>query len=214
MDDEKLRNWVQEKLDEDVSAERIKRSLEETGHDPSVVDEVNDPFESSDASEHDSVESPEQVSGVLRDFDFSVSTVLIPLLLVGVVALLVVPTQVLGLSGLSPGFMPGYLDLDARDVEFPGFGSDAFQPGENGKSCPDVGVRIVSVEVREGVTVRAEVSRGSADVVMKLLREGEVVEKISRNLEGRGVFRFESTGNRVVFSPEGCESIRDSRILS
>ncbi len=46
MDQKKLREWVEKKLDQGVSRDRIKKSLENTGHDPSIVDEVGDPFSS------------------------------------------------------------------------------------------------------------------------------------------------------------------------
>ncbi|MFB6191136.1 MAG: hypothetical protein ABEJ64_01810 [Candidatus Nanohaloarchaea archaeon] len=44
VDEDRLREWVEQKLDEGVSEERIRRSLRDTGHDPSIVDEVQDPF--------------------------------------------------------------------------------------------------------------------------------------------------------------------------
>lgn len=45
VDENRLREWVEQKLDEGVDPERLKESLEDTGHDPSVVDEVRDPFQ-------------------------------------------------------------------------------------------------------------------------------------------------------------------------
>lgn len=42
---ENLKEWVKEKREAGVSDERIKESLEKTGHDPSIVDELDDPFE-------------------------------------------------------------------------------------------------------------------------------------------------------------------------
>ena len=45
MANEKLKQWVKKKRKEGVSDERIKESLKETGHDPSIVDELDDPFD-------------------------------------------------------------------------------------------------------------------------------------------------------------------------
>jgi hypothetical protein len=58
---ERLKQWVKEKRESGISDERIKKSLEETGHDPSLVDEVDDPF-----SDQDSVELE---GGLDTDFD-------------------------------------------------------------------------------------------------------------------------------------------------
>ena len=48
---EKLKDWIKEKREEGISDERIRKSLEKTGHDPSVLDEVDDPFASSDSTD-------------------------------------------------------------------------------------------------------------------------------------------------------------------
>ncbi|PSH02538.1 MAG: hypothetical protein BRC26_00035, partial [Nanohaloarchaea archaeon QH_8_44_6] len=40
MSEEKIKKWIEKKLEKDVEPERIKESLRNTGHDPSLVDEV------------------------------------------------------------------------------------------------------------------------------------------------------------------------------
>lgn len=42
---ENLKDWIKQKREAGVSDERIKKSLEKTGHDPSVVDEIENPFD-------------------------------------------------------------------------------------------------------------------------------------------------------------------------
>lgn len=49
VEEDRLREWVQKKLDAGVDPSRIKKSLEETDHDPSIVDTVQDPFNSEDS---------------------------------------------------------------------------------------------------------------------------------------------------------------------
>lgn len=57
---ERLKQWVEEKLEQGVSEERLKENLEKTGHDPSIVDEVQDPFEDVDVGTEDSTEEQQQ----------------------------------------------------------------------------------------------------------------------------------------------------------
>ncbi|MFB6147720.1 MAG: hypothetical protein ABEJ66_02440, partial [Candidatus Nanohaloarchaea archaeon] len=45
VDEGKLEQWVRQKLDSGVDPERLKESLKDTGHDPSIVDDVRDPFQ-------------------------------------------------------------------------------------------------------------------------------------------------------------------------
>lgn len=51
MASEKLKKWIRQKQDEGISDERIKKSLEKTGYDPSIVDELNDPFDPDSSTE-------------------------------------------------------------------------------------------------------------------------------------------------------------------
>lgn len=59
VDEENLREWVQQKLDAGVEPSRIKKSLEETGHDPAIVDEVQDPFDVDESDAGDSASGDE-----------------------------------------------------------------------------------------------------------------------------------------------------------
>lgn len=60
VDDEKLREWVENKLESGVDEERIRKSLRETGNDPGIVDEVKDPFASDDEFSTDETNTGEQ----------------------------------------------------------------------------------------------------------------------------------------------------------
>lgn len=46
--DEFLEDWVEDKLDQGVEKQRLKRILDETDRDPEVVDKVSSPFDSDD----------------------------------------------------------------------------------------------------------------------------------------------------------------------
>lgn len=46
MSDERIQDWVQEKLENGVSKQRLRKVLENSGHDPEIVDEVESPFKS------------------------------------------------------------------------------------------------------------------------------------------------------------------------
>lgn len=48
---EKLKEWIRQKQEEGISNQRIKKSLEKTGYDPSIVDELDDPFDSEGGNE-------------------------------------------------------------------------------------------------------------------------------------------------------------------
>jgi hypothetical protein len=63
VDEENLRDWVQQKLDAGVEPSRIKKSLEETGHDPSIVDDVQDPFDVDDAPGDEGLEEEPSMDG-------------------------------------------------------------------------------------------------------------------------------------------------------
>lgn len=52
MTDRNLESWVQDKLEEGLSRERIKSVLENSDKDPSVVDEVESPFDSTENAEN------------------------------------------------------------------------------------------------------------------------------------------------------------------
>lgn len=69
MDEERLREWVEKKLDDGISEDRIRKSLRNTGHDPSIVDEVQDPF-SSDKEEEGSLDLSKE-TGEDQDTDNS-----------------------------------------------------------------------------------------------------------------------------------------------
>jgi len=44
VDEEKLMEWIQEKLEQGVDEQRIRKSLKETGHDPALLEKAKDPF--------------------------------------------------------------------------------------------------------------------------------------------------------------------------
>lgn len=69
--DEFLEDWVEEKLDEGIDPQRLKKILRERDRDPEVVDEVASPFEKNEETgqeedieeENNEEEEPEDDSG-------------------------------------------------------------------------------------------------------------------------------------------------------
>lgn len=57
MAEDRLEEWVQEKLESGVSRERLKKVLKNSGHDPSIVDEAESPFDSDQGSVGNTFES-------------------------------------------------------------------------------------------------------------------------------------------------------------
>lgn len=47
VEEEKLLEWVREKLEQGVDEQRIRKSLKETGHDPALLEKAKDPFHGS-----------------------------------------------------------------------------------------------------------------------------------------------------------------------
>lgn len=79
MSNDKIEQWIQKKLEKGVEKKRIKKSLENTGHDPSLVEEVqessdigDDPFqqneESSEVQKNES-EQDQETRKMELDFD-------------------------------------------------------------------------------------------------------------------------------------------------
>lgn len=225
MPEDKIREWIEKKLEEGVEEERIRKSLRETGHDPSLIDEVKAPFEGEEPEENPfSSGENEEKSGQeernretgkenldLREEkgsqDFSQQEeegsdsatlygrleplkkkapsktsfswkLLIPVLLV------------LGLAAawaVNP--------LEAMEIN-----SESKTRG-----CPDVGVRINSLEAVEGKTVaEVTVSRGSAEVTLEVLESGNVIGSSTANFEGERRMEVDAVGENVRFRPVNC----------
>lgn len=245
VDEDRLREWVEEKLDEGVEEERLKKSLRETGHDPSIVDEVRSPFEDSkdvsedvfqeddaDKSGSQSEKEEEQGSESYEGFeeddtgsenrlpDFSLPSMSLPSIDLSeisrqrILPVLLVFLLFAGVAGyaLLPGFM------ESGGIEAPsGDSISGLLEGKESseKGCPDVGVRIEKVSVVDGETVAdVLVTRGEAEVVLKVFRDGDLMDSETARIGGEGTITVSSTGDEVLFHPSGCERFRDTEKLS
>lgn len=68
MPDDSVKRWIKKKLDNGISEDRIKKTLEKTGRDPSLVDEVNSPFDGDpDSEEKDTTQDKSGEDGSADD---------------------------------------------------------------------------------------------------------------------------------------------------
>lgn len=74
VDDEKIEEWIQGKLDDGIEPERIKKSLENTGHDPELVDKIDDPFADEESEQEEDEEPGESDEGFDNPDDTDLSS--------------------------------------------------------------------------------------------------------------------------------------------
>lgn len=217
VDEGKLRNWVEGKLDNDADPEILRKSLENEGLDPYIVDKVLE------RRQEEKIRSFEEKLGKnSEDKDNSTDTSLLSLPnvskpdvgklkpeintpdidtkeLLPSKSFLTKTMAVFAILGLVYG---GYGFLDSSNII-------SAQEG-----CPDVGVSIDSVSTSSGVvTADVTVSHGTADVILEIYGNGEVVEYTTDRLSGSGTMTVESNGEMAVFRPVGCNRFRDSEML-
>jgi len=246
---ENLKEWVKSKRKDGVSDERIKKSLEETDHDPSIVDELDNPF-NSETSERENSEEKEKNSEVLEDdfsftdeedtdnetteeappkednketnsrlkelendFQTSITTtkdsfskkkaglgILLILLIAGGITVY--------------GFMPDDFNLlESVDEETGPESGSLEQLDTQHSGCPDSAVRVQSVSSSDGVTTAdVQVTREEALVVLKVMKDGEVLGFTTDTLLGEAQMTVEEVGDQVKLRPLGCKdrySLRD-----
>jgi len=238
VDEERLREWVEGKLEEGVDEDRIKDSLRNTGHDPSIVDEVKSPFEEdpevsedvfqeddsseeaiADSQDEEKVESAgydergDELKGGSSGLDMpeiNISALSLPSIpLVPAIAVLIIAVAVSGYV-----FLPVSSALEGVELT-PGVFSGALESGDEKEGCPDVGVRISDISVAEGETVaEVLVTRGDAEVVLEIFGDGELLDSSSKRVEGKDTIKVAAIGDKVIFRPVGCERFRDIERIS
>ncbi|MBC5792793.1 MAG: hypothetical protein H8Z69_02015 [Nanohaloarchaea archaeon] len=203
--EDKIRAWIEKKLEEGVERDRIKNVLEEKDHDPSLVDEVQDPFDATDKEEtedffgeteepgntveqersHDSQEKEESESIILnrlKDIDFDTSRLVKP-----GAALLVVLLLVGGYAFVGQEAVNGLLS------------------NEHLKGCRDVGVMVQDVSVENDQTVaQVEVVRNKSIAILEVWQDNKKLGESQATFIGEKEMIVDAVGNRVRFHPAEC----------
>ncbi len=226
VDEDRLEEWVQEKLDAGVDRERIKKSLENTGHDPSLVEKVSSPFDSEpegekdvfqgeddsstvDADESDPVESGSAAVSENEEGDSSRS-LSIPGFSVPSLPVLPAVVMLVIVAGLGTYlFAPS-----ADDLDLPGVSSvpDIDVPEVDLPGLPDIGLDGISSTVEGavsgqgcpdvGVTIR-DVYTDNGETVAEVMVTRKVAEVIlevydSGEMVGSATGEFGGTGTLTV----------------
>lgn len=230
MVNEKLKEWVKNKREEGVSDERIKQSLKETGHDPSIVDELDDPFDQ-DRSDSDtdisgqdfSFEDPtqknsskdddhpdtdnserhlkEMIGEKLDEFSINLEIPDISVRRIGFAfSLLFVLIGGIAIYSFVPSNF-NPLESTASGTNAQGLSElDSRYPG-----CPDSGVRVLSVSSTESsTTADVLVTREEAWVVLQVLSNGEITSYKAKKISGEDQITVDAVGDEVELRPLGC----------
>lgn len=223
MEDENLKEWVEKKIDAGVSPEAIKESLENTGNDPSLVDEVISPFDSEPdieknafESERKSQESNERdkeqkdtreekveftdlKDKIVQRFDFSLPKVSysfeVSSLKTSRRFKLVLAAFLTVLIGLSAIFYVS--DSVLRELKYISGDVD----------CSENGLRINSVRVEDERTISDVLLTGpESDIVLKVYTDGKVVGQKYDRFTGIKTIEVEAVGEKVFMHLRGCEN--------
>lgn len=237
MADERLREWVEEKLEQGVEPDRIKKSLRETGRDPSIVEEVRSPFDGDSSTPEPQEGEEERDQGFSFDEGgaeegqggepedagsgkFSLPAVSLPEVgmpqpggkaaAASVLLLVVAAAGVSWQLGLVPSGMSSSVESAAGAVSSAA-GSIASSPGQQSGTCPDVGVRIKSVSSTGGDTVAdVLVTGGPEEVVLEIYADGMKAGSSTKTVDGEDTITVNALGSRAVLRPAGCRSLSDS----
>lgn len=215
MASEKIREWVQKKLEKGIDEDRIRESLKNTGHDPDIVDDVvndssvgDDPFEEDEGEETESVPEDNSENAGEMDLEFDETgedneetgseTSVIPSLDVQLPDIHVErkTVAVLGMAVLIAVGMAGVFSyVDSSGILEPQCS------GEEG-----AGVKVYSVQEENGVTTAEVRVVEDVDVVLEVFdSDGKSGQNVER-MNGRGSISVNAVGNRVSFHEYGCES--------
>lgn len=214
MTGEKIKEWIRKKLEKGIEEDRIKQSLRNTGHDPSLVDEVisdkEDPFKFSDRendlqdrdtsfSSSDKHEGTDESGGT--DFSFSSTgkeesedssyRLSLPEVSESGETL-----AILGMSVIIAIGMAGVFSL----VET----SEVFQPQCSGDE--GVGVKVYNVEAENGVTTAEVRVVEEVNVVLEVFESGNKIAENVEMMSGRGTISVNAVGDRISFHEYGCDS--------
>lgn len=205
MDDgEQLRQWVQEKLEEGYSKQRLKHIMEDRDLDPSVVDELSESepdFQAFGERDQGIDTKTGEVSGEEGDAEdenritsrLSLSRIAPVLALAAVAAM--------GVAAVESDILGGQmLDRDGSN-DIPRGCSDV----------GDIGVKMGGVSRSVGATnVKVETVRGDAWITVEVYEDGELGSSERQYIEDSGEITVDAVGDRVVAHPVNCDLYRDS----
>jgi hypothetical protein len=203
-DSEQLRQWIQEKLEEGYSEERLKDIIEDRDLDPSVVDELSesDPdFQAFGERDQGTDTETGEVSGEESspEDDNSIASLLSSSYIVPVLALAAVAAIVFG-AAESDILGERTLDKDGSD-DIPRGCSDV----------GDIGVRMSDVSRSVGATnTGVETIRGDTWITVEVYEDGELRSSERQYIEDSGEITVDAVGDRVVAHPVNCDLYRDS----
>ncbi len=255
MVEEKLREWVEEKLDEGIDPERIEQSLRETGHDPSIVEEVKSPFDGeTDVSRENLFEDSGPENGENREADhespggdmsrmeetpgrkekkgssvqesgdeaessgrevLSPPSLSPPSLPVTWKQVMVVVAVIL----VAGGSFYVYDNYGFSVPAVPDFSAPSFDTknlpvlGKNPVDCDEIGVRIMSASVSEGVTTANVRIVGDTKVRLEVQESRELVGSTSKKVSGSDTLSVNTDGDRVILSSVRCPEESHSLVI-
>ncbi|PSG98746.1 MAG: hypothetical protein BRC29_01300 [Nanohaloarchaea archaeon SW_7_43_1] len=202
MVEEKIRKWIKKKLEKDIKPDRIKKSLQNTGHDASLVDEITGDKPDEDAFQAD--EKTGSSDGEDKEFEFasnanhdeeeeengSERSLNVKNILNRKTAAVLVISLIIAV--VTAGFF-SYVET-----------SKVFQPQCSGGD-EGAGVKIYSAEAQNDVTT-AEISVAEeANVVLEVFESQEKIGQSIEKMSGRGTISVDGVGNRIFFHEYGCD---------
>lgn len=229
MVEEKLKKWVKKKLEEGVEEQRIKESLKDTGHDPSIVDDVTDPFKDSDVKPENAFEgenkgsqpeddgeveesesNPETEEEMKQEISQESEKKQESSGMMETLSISKLPSVNIQFSWkkllassfgvvLILGAVFGLKMVSDGDVS-------PLSNGDKFTGCTNQGVMIESVSAINGETeARVRVVRNKSKVVLKIKQSGETVGKSYDTFIGRKNMTVDAVGDEAVFHPVGCK---------
>lgn len=204
---EHLREWIQEKLDEGYSKDRLKEVAENRDLDPSVVDEVsNSESEFRAFGDKKEEESNQEESDETADPDQSGASTGLPNRIFSGRYLVVALGLVVAAAG-GAVFALGEIDRGTGPV--PSGEAEGLPRGCS--DVGDIGIKIKQVSKSLGATTAyIDIIRGDAWVRVEVYRNGGLKSSERQYIEGSGEITVGSVGDRVVAHPVNCDLYRDS----
>lgn len=208
MANEKIKEWIQKKLEEGVEKDRIRKSLKNTGHDPHLIEEVensadigDDPFQEDSenvgeesSSDEMEMEFSSRVSSdneeEKEDSGPSIPGFTLPNLNFNRKALAVLGGSLLIVLGMAGVF--SYIEDS---------GVTAPQcSGEEG-----AGVKVYGVSSQDGVTTAQIRVVEEVPVILEVFSSGEKIGQRVKTTNGRGSISVDEVGNSISFHEYGCD---------
>lgn len=223
MASDKIKEWVQQKLEDGIDEDRIKESLKNTGHDPGLVEQVknshntgDDPFEQEESENQEEKDRTTEEQEMDLEFDSSSSTgsrdeenkqdngsgISIPDFTVSIPSFSVPgisgSRKMLTAFGMSFVILVGMLGVFGY-MDFSGV-LEPVCSGDQG-----AGVKVYSVEAQGGITTAEVRVVEEVNVVLEVFRSGEKIAQNVETMNGRGTISVDAVGHRISFHEYGCE---------